>query len=317
VQSLFRFHRDGLALNSDLIRGFYLEQFLEYLEFERNLAPNSIAAYCSDVSSFVQEMSHEGITDPGTVERNRVEKYFNTLAELPLEATSLARRTSSLRTYFRFLLGEKLIRHDPTEAIPLPRLARKLPHVLSLEQILKMLQAVDRKSFSGLRDAALIELLYATGMRVSELVGLTLDDLRLDRYEVVVIFAKGSKQRLVPVGEEAVKAMKQYLELERPLLDKGEVSRGRVFLNQRGGAALSRVGIWKILRKYAAMAGIKEKVHPHMLRHSFATHLYENGADLRVVQEMLGHASIDTTQIYSHVSGEMVRQVHREYHPRA
>ncbi|MBN2288848.1 MAG: site-specific tyrosine recombinase XerD [Candidatus Glassbacteria bacterium] len=317
MEPVFRFNRDGLAGNAGLVRSFYLEQFQDYLVFERSLADNSVSAYCSDVGSFVLEMSAAGITGPAAVRRELVEEYFNRLAGLPLEASSLARRTSSLRTYFRFLLGEKFIHYDPTETIDLPRATRKLPHVLSLQQILEMLEAVDTGKLGGLRDAALIELMYATGMRVSETVGLRLDDLRLSRREVLVIFAKGSKQRVVPLGEAAVEALERYLETERPLLDKGAAGRGKVFLNLRGGAPLSRVGIWKILRKYAALAGIRENVHPHMLRHSFATHLVENGANLRAVQEMLGHARIATTQIYSHVSGEMVRQVHREFHPRA
>ena len=315
MKSVFPFNREGLAESDSLLRSFYLEQFQDYLVFERNLADNSVSAYCTDVGSFVLEISRAGITEPEAVERARVEEYLNALAALPLAASSLARRTSSLRVYFRFLLGEKLIRHDPTEAIEMPRAARKLPHVLSLEQILKMLEAVDPKRRGGLRDIALIELMYATGMRVSETVGLKLDDLRLGR-RIVVIYGKGSRQRVVPVGEAAIEATEKYLELERPLLEKNALSRGKVFLNLRG-AGLSRGGIWKILRKYALLAGIDRNVHPHLLRHSFATHLLENGADLRAVQEMLGHVSINTTQIYSNISGEMIRQVHREFHPRA
>ncbi len=316
MEPVFRFNRDQLGESDSLVRRFYLEQFHDYLVFERNLADNSISGYCADVASFVLEISSEDITEPSAVERTRVEEYLNQLAELPLAASSLARRTSSLRAYFRFLLGEKLIPHDPTEGLELPRAARKLPYVLSVEQILKILKAVDRKKRGGLRDAALIELLYATGMRVSEAVALKLDDLRLNR-QMVVIYGKGSKQRVVPVGEAAIEALEQYLKLERPLMEKGAVSEGKVFLNLRGGAGLTRVGIWKTLRKYALLAGIEQNVYPHMLRHSFGSHLIENGADLRVVQEMLGHASIDTTQIYSHISGEMIRQVHREFHPRA
>jgi len=316
VEPVFRFNRDQLGESDDLVRKFYLEQFHDYLVFERNLADNSISAYCADVASFVVKISGEGVIEPSAVERAGVEEYLNQLAGLPLAASSLARRASSLRAYFRFLLGEKLIPHDPTEGLEPPRAHRKLPHVLSVEQILEMLKAVDRKKRGGLRDAALVELLYATGMRVSEAVALKLDDLRLNR-QMIVIFGKGSKQRVVPVGEAAIEALEQYLRLERPLLEKSAVSEGKVFLNLRDGAGLTRVGIWKILRKYALLAGIEQNVYPHMLRHSFATHLVENGANLRVVQEMLGHTSINTTQIYSHISGEMIRQVHREFHPRA
>jgi len=316
VEPVFSLKRDGSPESDSLARGFYLEQFQDYLVFERNLADNSISAYCADIWSFLQQMSRVGITGPEAVERALVEEYFNSLAELPLEAKSLARRRSSLRVYFRFLLGEKLIERDPTEGIKPPRSVSKLPRVLSLEQILEMLKAVNRRKRGGLRDVALIELMYATGMRVSEAVALELDNLVFER-QIIVIYGKGSRQRIVPVGQAAIEAMQQYLELERPLLDKGAAGAGRVFLNLRGGAGLSRVGIWKILRKYALLAGIEQNVHPHMLRHSCATHLVENGADLRAVQEMLGHVSINTTQIYMNISGEMVRQVHREFHPRA
>ncbi|MCE5271298.1 site-specific tyrosine recombinase XerD [bacterium] len=297
-----------------LRRSYHLEQFEDYMLFERSLADNSQAAYSRDVEAFAQEMARRGVQSPGAVERSHVAEYLNSLAALELAPTSLARKSSSIRLYFRFLAGEGVVGRDPTDTLELPRLGRRLPHVLSLEEIMALLGAVDRGALGGLRDTALIESLYATGMRVSEAAGLPLQNLHLER-QVVLVFGKGSKERLVPVGEAAIRALREYLERERPILDKGR-GQGRVFLN-RGGTPLSRMGIWKILRKYAILAGVESKVHPHVLRHSFATHLIERGADLRAVQEMLGHVDISTTQIYTHLSGETLRQVHRDYHPRA
>lgn len=297
-----------------LRRNFHLEQFEDYMLFERSLADNSQAAYSRDVETFAQEMARRGLASPDAVERDHVAEYLNSLAALELAPTSLARKSSSLRLYFRFLAGEGVVGHDPTDSLELPRLGRRLPHVLSLEEIMALLGAVEREALGGLRDTALIESLYATGMRVSEAAGLPLQNLHLER-QVVLVFGKGSKERIVPLGDAAIRALEEYLDKERPILDKGR-GQGRVFLN-RGGTPLSRIGIWKILRKYALLAGVENKVHPHVLRHSFATHLIERGADLRAVQEMLGHVDISTTQIYTHLSGETLRQVHRDYHPRA
>jgi integrase/recombinase XerD len=300
-----------------ICRNFYLEQFGDYLVFERNLADNTIQAYRSDIDGFIKEMFRGNITRPADIQRTMIDSYLTQLAKLSLAPSSLARRTSSLRLYFRFLAGENRITDDPTDGLELPRRARRLPQVLTLEEILSMLEAVDRRSKGGLRDAALIELMYGTGMRVSEVVNLQLIDLRLHQ-EVVLVFGKGSKERLVPIGEMAIKALTEYIERERPLIDSRGRGAGRVFLNLRDGAPVTRMGIWKILRKYALLAGLESnKVHPHILRHSFATHLVENGADLRSVQEMLGHADIATTKIYSNLNSETLRQIHREFHPRA
>ncbi|MEA2064533.1 MAG: site-specific tyrosine recombinase [Gemmatimonadota bacterium] len=319
MQPVSKLNRHLEQVPDNIRRRFFLEQFRDYLVFERNLAANSVAAYCRDVESFVLELARAGLSDPSQVDSLRVGEYLNRLAGLSVAASSLARLTSSLRIYFRFLQGEKYIPsgHDPTETLERPRTARRLPEVLSLEQIMDMLGAVDRGKKGGLRDAALIETMYAAGLRVSEVVALRIVDLKFD-LQVVLIHGKGSKQRLVPLGDAALEALGEYLGQERPLLEKG-ASGGegeKVFLNLRGGG-LTRVGIWKILRKYAALAGISIKVHPHTLRHSFATHLVERGADLRVVQELLGHADIETTGIYQHLSAEMLRQVHRDFHPRA
>jgi integrase/recombinase XerD len=301
-------------VRDSLRRHYHVEQFEDYMLFERSLADNSQSAYGRDVESFVLEMGRQGLDSPKEVERSHVAEYLNRLAEVELAASSLARKSSSIRLYFRFLAGEGLISQDPTDTLELPRLSRRLPHVLSLQEIMALIGAVDRKALGGLRDTALLETMYATGMRVSEVTGLPLQNLHLDR-GMVLVFGKGSKERIVPVGDAAILALQAYLDQERPLLERGR-GIGRVFLNLRG-TPLTRMGIWKILRKYALLAGVENEVHPHVLRHSFATHLIENGADLRAVQEMLGHADIVTTQIYTHLSNETLRQIHRDYHPRA
>ena len=296
---------------------FRIEQYRDYLVFEKNLADNSVEAYLRDLRYFVAEKVREGCAEPALVTFRHIDIYLTKLAELGMAASSLARITSSLRSYFRFLSADRLIESDPTETLELPQKKRKLPEVLSLEDILAMIESGGDGKPGSLRDRALVELMYATGMRVSEVAGLKIRDLRF-RDGFVIVFGKGSKERLVPVGEASIQAVTTYLADERPkLLKAGSNESGLVFLNLRGGNGLTRVGIWKILKKLAHRAGVEQGVYPHILRHSFATHLVENGADLRVVQELLGHVDISTTQIYSHVSGEMLRQVHREFHPRA
>jgi integrase/recombinase XerD len=296
-------------------RCFLLEQFEDYLLFERNLAANTIEAYLRDLEGFVLEAVRSGAKSPVGVDRACVADYLNELAEAGLAASSLSRKLSSVRLYFRFLEGEGTVPTDPTRTLELPRRGRKLPEVLSLDEVLAILGAVDDTRKGGLRDRALIELMYGTGMRVSEVCSLHLEDIRAEQ-ALVIVFGKGSKERIVPLGELALDALGEYIGKERQLLDKGSGG-ASVFLNLRGGRQLTRMGIWKLLQKYAKLAGVESKVYPHVLRHSFATHLVENGADLRAVQEMLGHADISTTKIYSHLSSDTLRQVHRDFHPRA
>ncbi|MBW7995302.1 MAG: site-specific tyrosine recombinase XerD [Candidatus Glassbacteria bacterium] len=296
-------------------RTFLLEQFGDYLVFERNLAANTIGAYTRDVACFAAEAVRAGAGGPADIDRALVADYLNELAETGLAASSLSRKLSSIRLYFRFLCGEDVVRSNPARKLELPRRGRKLPEVLTLDEIVAMLNEIDTAKAGGLRDRALIELMYGTGMRVSEVVGLRLEDIRFTE-ALVIVFGKGGKERVVPLGELALAALGEYIAIERPLLDKGGGG-ASVFLNRRGGRPVTRMGIWKILQKYARLAGIESRVYPHVFRHSFATHLVENGADLRVVQEMLGHADISTTKIYSHLSSDTLRQVHRDFHPRA
>ena len=230
-----------------------------------------------------------------------------------LPRCSIQRTVSSLRGYFAFAAAEGAIEVDPTALLESPRSARYLPSVLTIEEIEKILAAVDTKKRGGVRDRAMLETLYATGMRVSELAGFIMENILWEE-GLVRIFGKGSRERIVPIGEVALDWIKQYYETERPFLARPD-SDSTVFLNVRG-KALSRMGIWKIIQYYTGMAGIGKHVSPHTFRHSFATHLLEGGADLRTVQEMLGHANIVTTEIYTHVDREYLKEVHRSFHPR-
>jgi integrase/recombinase XerD len=239
-----------------LPRSFLFEQFEDYLVFERNLADNTVAAYLRDVAGMLVLLRRSGYDRPAIIGRDEVAGYLNELATAGLAASSLSRKLSSVRLYFRFLVAEGAVEDDPTDTLELPRRGRKLPEVLQLEEILAMLDAVDPDRKGGLRDRALIELMYSTGMRVSEVVGLRMEDIRQDQ-ALVVVFGKGSKERVVPLGRLALRALEQYISVERPLLDKGRGGTS-VFLNLRGGGPISRMGIWKLLQKYSAAAGTRD-----------------------------------------------------------
>jgi integrase/recombinase XerD len=239
--------------------------------------------------------------------------YTFHLKDAGLAATSIRRAQSALRTYYGFLIAEGLIDEDPTERLESPRVWRRLPDVLSREAVARLVEAPPEGRALYWRDRTILELLYATGMRVSELVALPLRALDLDE-RIVLVFGKGSKERLVPIGGPAVRAAERYLRDVRPALDRGR-GEGRVLLNARG-RPLSRQSVWTLVRESSQRAGIEARVSPHTLRHSFATHLLEGGADLAAVQELLGHADISTTQIYTHVDREYLRETHRKHHPR-
>jgi len=236
------------------------------------------------------------------------------LKDLGLSPASIRRNVSAVRTYFKFMLGEGFVVRDPSERLETPKRWRTLPEVLGIEEIEKLLAAPSLDEPLAFRDRAMLELAYGAGLRVSEWISLGVRDVMLPDH-VVRVFGKGAKERLVPIGRRAIGAIAIYLRELRPKLEKGE-GKGRLFLNSRG-RPLSRMGAWKILRKYVDQVGITKPVSPHTLRHSFATHLLEGGADLRAVQEMLGHVDISTTQIYTHVDREYLRSVHKQFHPRA
>ncbi len=284
------------------------------MKVERGLSENTLAAYSRDLSAYLAFLvEQEGSLDPNAVRQAEVLGYLGELKRKGLSPRSRARTLSALRAFHRFLLSEKHTASDPTALIESPRTLQKLPKLLSPGEVESLLNAPLGDSPLALRDRAMLETLYATGMRVSELVGLRLGDLKLD-IGCLNAFGKGGKQRLIPLGEVALEILREYLQNGRPKLLRTTIC-DQVFLN-RLGKPMSRQGFWKNLKRYAVLAGITQDVYPHMLRHSFATHLLENGADLRAVQTMLGHADISTTQIYTHVIQERLKQVHQLYHPR-
>lgn len=254
-----------------------------------------------------------GVTDPAAVDLKLLRKFIFSLKDLGLSAATIRRQVSAIRTYYNFLSGEGVVQFDPSERLETPRQGRTLPDVLTVPEIEALLAAPGVDDALAWRDRALLELGYGAGMRVSELCGLARNDLILDD-GLVRVFGKGGKERLVPLGRAVIGAVSVYLHTVRPELDRGK-SNNRLLLNARG-TPLSRVGAWGIVKRATERAGIKKNVTPHTLRHSFATHLLEGGADLRAVQEMLGHADLSTTQIYTHVDREYLRSVHKQFHPR-
>ncbi len=296
-----------------------IKQYLRFIKLEKGLAVNSAISYENDLERYIHFLSEDlKIKDLNGVTLTHIENYLLELTNMDLAVSTIARNISSIRSFHEFAVVEKLSESNPAELVELPRKAKKLPEVLTAHEVELIIDSVDRTTSAGIRDAAILETLYASGMRVSELVALEMDDLFFEIGFLKVI-GKGNKERLVPVGEHAQKSIEHYLELSRKEFlsqKKPEKSKNRVFLNQRGGP-LSRMSIWNIVNSYAEKAGITKNVYPHIFRHSFATHLLEGGADLRAVQEMLGHSSIITTEIYTHVDRTLLHQIHKEFHPRA
>ena len=292
---------------------FRFEQFNDHITFERGLSARTVSAYERDLTRWWRSVSERGVGDPGGVSPELIRDWIFGLKEAGLAAASIRRAQSALRTYYRFLLSEGILEVDPTERLKSPRVARKLPDFLTRTEVVLLLDAPDPERPLFWRDRAILELLYASGLRVSELIHLPLSSLNLAE-AFVTVFGKGSKERIVPMGGPAVRTLERYLREVRPRLDKGRGG-ARVYLNARG-SPMRRESVWKLVKKSATRAGIAKSVSPHTLRHTFATHLVEGGADLAVVQELLGHADISTTQIYTHVDREYLRDVHRRFHPR-
>jgi len=294
-------------------RGFLLARFSDYVTLEQGLSPRTIEAYQRDLARFAEYAESKGMAAPVDITAKVMREYVYHLKDLGLSPASIRRNVSAIRTYFRFLTGDGIVVRDPSERLETPKRWRSLPEVLTIEEVQKLLAAPTLDDKLVFRDRALLELAYGAGLRVSEWITLGLRDLLLED-GLVRVFGKGSKERLVPIGRSAIGALAVYIREQRPRLEKGE-GKGILFLNARG-KPLTRMGAWKILRGHVERAGITKHVSPHTLRHSFATHLLEGGADLRAVQEMLGHVDIATTQIYTHVDREYLRQVHKSYHPR-
>jgi integrase/recombinase XerD len=288
--------------------------YLDVLRVERGLAKNSIAAYARDLTKLATFCHRESVSLVGDLDREVLERFIHSLAEAELSPRSITRAVSSVRGLTRFLLRDGWCESDSAARLRAPKFGSRLPQVLGRDDVEKLLAAPDVSTPRGLRDAAMLELLYSSGLRVSELCSVRLNAVQTDP-PILVVRGKGDKERLVPVGDLALLAIGRYLEDGRGKLDKGHSSPW-LFVG-RPGRPLSREGFWKNIKKLALRAGVTHKVSPHTLRHSFATHLLEGGADLRSVQAMLGHVDISTTEIYTHVANERVHAVHREAHPRA
>lgn len=289
-----------------------LAEYAAFLQVEKGLAKNTVQAYLSDLRQFKAFLSERGLA-LAEVDADEVAFYLNHLAAQELSARSRARKVSALRNFFAFLVEEERVEENPCAYLPTPKLPRRLPQILTEQEVLALLEAPRLDKPAGYRDRAMLEVLYGSGLRVSELLALNLGDI--DELGFVRCTGKGNKERIVPLGSHALRATELYVRHARPRLCKDYRERA-LFVNQRG-QRLTRQGFWKIIKAWAKEAGIEKNITPHMLRHSFATHLLRGGADLRSVQEMLGHADLATTQIYTHLDKGHLRDVYRQAHPRA
>ncbi|KOS69288.1 recombinase XerD [Lysinibacillus contaminans] len=295
---------------------FAIEDYIHFIQVERQLSANTLASYRRDLENYVQFLQEiEGMIDFKRVERTTILRHLEQLRIQGKTSRTVARHISSIRSFHQFLLREKRAETDPTVHLEMPTIEQKLPNVLSIEEIEAILLAPNRSKPQGIRDVAMLELLYGSGMRISELIALDLADIHLTM-GFVRVFGKGGKERIIPLGKSSLAALSAYLDGARGQLQGKYPKTEAFFINQRG-KRLTRQGCWKLMKEHALKAGIKHELTPHTLRHSFATHLVENGADLRAVQEMLGHADISTTQIYTHISKTRLSEVYKQFHPRA
>ena len=293
---------------------FYLDQFLDYLTVEKGSSKHTLEAYSRDLTRYLEHLHVSGAKSLQEIRPALILQYLVRLKESGLAARSRARALVAVRSFHKFLFNEGLSTENPTLQVSAPRIIPALPHSLSLIEVEVLLRAPNGDDSFSLRDRAMLEVLYATGVRVSELIALKSEDFRFDA-GYLIAFGKRRKERVIPLNDSALAAVNQYREYGRPHLAHSDKSVPFLFLNRDGGG-LTRQGFWKIIKRRALEAGISKKITPHTLRHSFATHLLENGADLRSVQAMLGHADIATTQIYTHVSRDGLRKIHQKYHPR-
>jgi integrase/recombinase XerD len=291
-----------------------LENFLEYLSVERGLAKNTIAAYNRDLKSYIFYLRTKNITNIEHTNRTTIVSYLLIMQKKGKASSSISRACAAIKSFYQFLFKERIIDEDPTINLDSPKLEHRLPKVLTVEEVEKLLCQPDMSNPLGMRDKSMLELLYATGMRVSELISIAVEDVNLEM-GFLRCTGKGSKERIVPVGTIAVEYLEHYITNARKTILNGKKS-NILFLNRQGNN-MTRQGFWKIIKKYSRQAGVNKQITPHTLRHSFATHLLENGADLRAVQEMLGHADISTTQIYTHITRNKIKEVYDKTHPRA
>jgi len=291
----------------------FIKEFMDYLSVERGLSKNTLESYSRDLNKYAGYLKKKGISNLEKVKRPDIQDFMMGLKDHKLNASSIARNLVAIKVFHRYLTRERLLKEDVTSVIETPKLWKTLPDVLDLKEVEAILNSPNTRLKQGLRDKATLELMYATGMRVSELVNLKLTDLHIDM-GFVKCLGKGQKERIIPVGSKAKEAIQKYMEKARPkFLKKG--ASNALFLT-RLGKPMSRQTFWMVIKHYVRDARIKKRVTPHTLRHSFATHLLQNGADLRIVQELLGHANISTTQIYTHINKERLKQIHQKFHPR-
>jgi integrase/recombinase XerD len=290
-----------------------IPEFLNYLSVERGLAKNTLLAYRHDLEGYCVHLESAGIKAPDAVKHQDIAAYMLAQKRRKMSPTSISRGLAAIRMFHRFMVREAFAKEDPTGLVDKPKLWQRIPDVLTQAEVEAMLNAASGRDAQSLRDRAMLELFYASGLRVSEIVALSLEDVNLQT-GIVLCFGKGSKERLIPVGGKALEALEKYLAKGRGKIVKGR-SVDALFVS-RIGKKLSRQSAWKMIKACARKAGIKKNIKPHTLRHTFATHLLEHGADLRSVQEMLGHADISTTQIYTHVDKDRLRTVHKQFHPR-
>ena len=291
-----------------------IEDFLHYLTVERGLSDNTIAAYRRDLNGYQEFCRKSGLSLPADADRNTVMSFLYHQQLAGRSPATVARRLAAVKSFYKHLIAEDIVSNDPTVNLEFPKLARKLPRVLTAEEVDRLLALPAPTKPAGRRDKAMLELLYATGVRVSELVALDLEQVNMAN-GFLRCFGKGAKERIIPIGDIALGFLDYYLEHGRKQLGATKDTKA-LFIN-RNGRRLTRQGFWKIVKRYALKAGIKREITPHTFRHSFATHLLENGADLRSVQEMLGHADINATQIYTHLTNQRIKEIYDRSHPRA
>lgn len=292
-----------------------LDSFITYLVVVRGLSKNTSEAYSRDINKFLSFIEKNYLVDITKVKSSYISEFTTSLKKDGLNVKSINRCIVSVKQFFKYLLVENIVEEDPTINITTPKMKTSVPEVLSLRDIENILSMPQQNhSYEGLRDSAMLEVLYATGLRVSELVGLKQNNVNSDQ-GFILVFGKGSKERLVPLGQKSLKKLKDYLQFSRPNLIKNKIS-DYLFITRRGNK-FTRQGFWKLIKNYALQTGITKNISPHTIRHSFATHLLERGADLRTIQILLGHSDISTTQIYTHVERERLKEIHKKFHPRS
>ena len=292
----------------------FIDEFMNYLSVERGLAKNALLAYRRDLNKYIDYLSPKGVKTAAQVNREHVSNFMFDLKKHDMSATTICRNLAAVKMFHRFLVRENLAKEDPTTLVDTPKLWKRIPSVLTQAEVESMIAAASGKKAQQVRDQAILEILYASGMRVSELADLKTTSIDYDVGFVRAV-GKGSKERIIPLGKMAREALQKYLLRARPQLLKGRTD--DVLFLSRLGKKISRQSLWAVIKFYARKANIKKTIKPHTLRHTFATHLLEHGADLRSVQEMLGHSDISTTQIYTHVDKERLKSVHRQFHPRS